>query len=296
MYFLIDINILFNNNEFIKQIYESIINEKIEKEIKNEYYTDFLNKYNKVEYYNLYERLQIDKKNEIIENENKDIFDYIIKNNINFSIVSNKNNYILFEELIIKSLVEKYELYNNFDKIVYNIPNLNNFEYIYLSKENNSYELSFNKFEKDKIEEKIKKINKEYKYHKRYLSMCKEWSELSTSKRKKVGALIVKNEQIIADGYNGTPKGFSNECEDLTGNTNWYTLHGEANAIMKVAKSTQSSENSTLYCTLSPCKECSKLIVQSGIKKVMYIEDYRDNSGISFLKKCNIEVKKIHLY
>lgn len=278
MYFLIDINILFNNNEFIISI-----NEKIEKEIKNEYY-------------NLYERLQIDKKNEIIENENiKDIFDYIIKNDINFSIVSNKNNYILFEELIIKSLVEKYELYNNFDKIVYNIPNLNNFEYIYLSKEYNSYELSFNKFEKDKIEEKIKKVNKEYKYHKRYLSMCKEWSELSTSKRKKVGALIVKNEQIIADGYNGTPKGFSNECEDLLGNTNWYTLHGEANAIMKVAKSTQSSENSTLYCTLSPCKECSKLIVQSGIKKVIYIEDYRDDSGISFLKKCNVEVKKIYL-
>lgn len=134
---------------------------------------------------------------------------------------------------------------------------------------------------------------KQIKYDKAYLRMALEWAKLSYCKRKQVGALIVKNNTIIADGYNGTPSGFENCCEDAEGNTLWYVLHAEANAIMKVARSTLSSEGATLYLTLSPCKECSKLILQAGIKRVVYITNYKDNSGIEFLRSAGIEVIQI---
>lgn len=126
-----------------------------------------------------------------------------------------------------------------------------------------------------------------------YLKMAMEWGKLSYCERKKVGALIVKDRMIISDGYNGTPSGFENCCEDQAGNTHWYVLHAEANAILKLASSTQSAKDATLYITLSPCKQCSKLILQSGIKKVVYIEDYSDFDGISFLKEHDIEILKI---
>ena len=106
-------------------------------------------------------------------------------------------------------------------------------------------------------------IEKQLKYDIAYLKMAKEWGELSHCKRKKVGAIIVKNNMIISDGFNGSPSGFDNNCEDSEGNTKWYVLHAEANAILKVAASTQSCKGATLYITLSPCKECSKLIHQS---------------------------------
>ena len=126
-----------------------------------------------------------------------------------------------------------------------------------------------------------------------YLKMALEWAKLSYCKRRQVGALIVKNRMIISDGYNGTPTGFENICEDDENYTKWYVLHAEANAIMKVAASTQSSQGATLYVTLSPCKECSKLIFQSGIKRVVYHNEYKDSSGIKFLKKAGIEVTHI---
>jgi dCMP deaminase len=120
--------------------------------------------------------------------------------------------------------------------------------------------------------------------------MAKEWSKLSHCKRKQVGALIVKDKMIISDGYNGTPTGFDNCCEDEEGNTKWHVLHAEANAILKVASSTQACRGATLYITLSPCKECSKLIHQSGIKRMVYSKSYKDNSGIDFLKKAHVEI------
>ncbi|MBC7556779.1 MAG: dCMP deaminase family protein [Chryseobacterium sp.] len=126
-----------------------------------------------------------------------------------------------------------------------------------------------------------------------YLKMALEWGKLSYCERKKVGALIVKDRMIISDGYNGTPSGFENCCEDEDGNTLWYVLHAEANAILKLAGSTQSAKKSTLYITLSPCKQCSKLILQAGIRKLVYIEDYSDFDGISFLKEHEIEILKI---
>lgn len=126
------------------------------------------------------------------------------------------------------------------------------------------------------------------KYDYKYIKMAKIWSELSYSKRKKVGAIIVKNDMIISDGYNGTPSGFDNNCEDENNVTKWYVLHAEANAITKLCKSNNSSDGSTLYITMSPCKECSKLILQSGITKVIYKEIYRDDSGIDFLNKAGI--------
>jgi dCMP deaminase len=135
-----------------------------------------------------------------------------------------------------------------------------------------------------------KKLNK---YDKAYLRIAKEWSLLSYCKRKQVGAIIVKDRMIISDGYNGTPSGFENCCEDQEGLTRWDVLHAEANAILKVARSTQSCEGATLYITLSPCKECSKLIHQSGIKRVVYHNGYRDDSGIQFLIKAGIEVQQI---
>lgn len=134
---------------------------------------------------------------------------------------------------------------------------------------------------------------KEVKYHIAYLKIAKEWAELSCCSRRKVGALIVKNGMIISDGFNGTPAGFPNDCEDATGNTHWYVLHAEANAILKVAKSTQSSEGATLYVTTSPCKDCSKLIVQSGIKTVVYSEEYRDTTGLRILEEAGIAILKL---
>lgn len=128
------------------------------------------------------------------------------------------------------------------------------------------------------------------KYDRAYLRIAKEWGSLSYCKRKKVGAIIVKDRMIISDGYNGTPSGFENCCEDEEGLTQWYVLHAEANAILKVARSTQSCEGATLYITLSPCKECSKLIHQSGIKRVVYRDAYKDDSGIQFLIKAGVEV------
>ncbi len=136
----------------------------------------------------------------------------------------------------------------------------------------------------------VKKLNK---YDKAYLRIAKEWSQLSYCKRKQVGAIIVKDRMIISDGYNGTPSGFENCCEDEDGLTRWDVLHAEANAILKVARSTQSCEGATLYITLSPCKECSKLIHQSGIKRVVYKDGYRDDSGIQFLIKAGVEVEHI---
>ena len=132
-----------------------------------------------------------------------------------------------------------------------------------------------------------------FKYDKAYLRIAKEWSLLSYCKRKQVGAIIVRDRMIISDGYNGTPSGFENCCEDASGLTNWYVLHAEANAILKVARSTQTCEGATLYITLSPCKECSKLIHQSGIKRVVYQLGYHDTSGIDFLEKAGVAVEQI---
>ena len=123
--------------------------------------------------------------------------------------------------------------------------------------------------------------------------MAEEWAKLSHCKRRQVGALIVKDKMIISDGYNGTPTGFENPCEDDEGYTKWYVLHAEANAIMKVAASTQSSIGATLYVTLSPCTECSKLIFQSGIKRVVYINESKDRSGLDFLINAGVQVDQI---
>jgi len=130
---------------------------------------------------------------------------------------------------------------------------------------------------------------KQKKYDSAYMRMALEWGKLSHCERKQVGALIVKDRMIISDGFNGCPSGFENNCEDDEGNTKWYVLHAEANAILKVASSTQSCKGSTLYITLSPCKECSKLIHQSGIKRVVYSQEYKDISGLEFLDKAGVE-------
>ncbi|MEY2701608.1 MAG: hypothetical protein RLY43_241 [Bacteroidota bacterium] len=137
------------------------------------------------------------------------------------------------------------------------------------------------------------KAEKKEKYDKAYLRIAKEWGKLSYCERKQVGAIIVKDKMIISDGFNGTPSGFENCCEDEAHFTKWYVLHAEANAISKVARSTQSCEDATLYITLSPCKDCSKLIHQSGIKRVVYLEEYKDTSGVDFLIKAGIEVTLI---
>ncbi|ASK30966.1 CMP deaminase [Chryseobacterium sp. T16E-39] len=131
------------------------------------------------------------------------------------------------------------------------------------------------------------------KFDKAYLKMAQEWAKLSYCERKQVGALIVKDRMIISDGYNGTPSGFENCCEDADGKTHWYVLHAEANAILKLAASTQSAKGATLYLTLSPCKECSKLILQAGITRLVYINEYSDDDGISFLRNHNIEIEQI---
>jgi dCMP deaminase len=134
---------------------------------------------------------------------------------------------------------------------------------------------------------------KQAKYDNAYLRIASEWSKLSYCKRKQVGAIIVRDRMIISDGYNGTPSGFENCCEDEENLTHWYVLHAEANAILKVANSTQSCKDATLYITLSPCRECSKLIHQSGIKRVVYKDAYKDTSGIEFLQKAGVEVSHI---
>ena len=134
------------------------------------------------------------------------------------------------------------------------------------------------------------KKSKQEKYDKAYLRMAQEWGKLSYCERKQVGAIIVKDRMIISDGYNGTPTGFENYCEDEEGYTKWYVLHAEANAILKVAGSTQSCREATLYITLSPCRECSKLIHQSGITRVVYQKAYKDNSGLQFLEKAGVEL------
>jgi len=135
--------------------------------------------------------------------------------------------------------------------------------------------------------------DKQLKYDRAYLRMATEWAKLSHCNRKKVGALIVKERMIISDGFNGTPTGFDNKCEDEHDNTKWHVLHAEANAILKVAGSTQSCRHATLYLTLSPCKECSKLVYQSGIQRVVFINKYSDTSGIDFLKKAGVQVVQI---
>jgi len=134
---------------------------------------------------------------------------------------------------------------------------------------------------------------KQLRYDKAYLRMAATWAELSHCHRKKVGALIVKDGMIISDGYNGTPSGFDNCCEDENGNTHWYVLHAEANAMTKVAKSSHNCDGATLYITLSPCKDCSKLIVQSGINRVVYVQAYKDQSGIEFLESAGVKVEQI---
>ena len=131
---------------------------------------------------------------------------------------------------------------------------------------------------------------KQLKYDRAYLKMALEWAKLSYCERKKVGALIVKDRMIISDGYNGTPSSFENVCEDENHYTKWYVLHAEANAIMKVAASTQSCQDATLYITLSPCKECSKLIHQAGIRRVVYHKKYKDATGLEFLSQAGIEL------
>jgi dCMP deaminase len=136
---------------------------------------------------------------------------------------------------------------------------------------------------------------KQKKYDKAYLKMAQTWGELSHCERKKVGALIVKDRMIISDGYNGTPSGFENPCEDEENFTKWYVLHAEANAILKVAASTQSCTGATLYITLSPCRECSKLIHQSGIKRVVYSKAYKDTSGLEFLEKAGVDLTQMPL-
>jgi|TARA_X000000950_G_scaffold49958_1_gene58706 dCMP deaminase len=136
-------------------------------------------------------------------------------------------------------------------------------------------------------------IDKQKRYDLAYLKMARTWGELSHCHRKKVGALIVKDRMIISDGYNGTPSGFENPCEDEENYTKWYVLHAEANAILKVAASTQSCVGATLYLTLSPCRECSKLIHQAGIKRVVYSKKYKDDSGLIFLKKAGVILNKL---
>ena len=137
--------------------------------------------------------------------------------------------------------------------------------------------------------------NKQLKYDKAYLRMAREWAKLSYCQRKQVGAIIVKDRMIISDGYNGTPTGFEKFCEDEEGYTKWYVLHAEANAILKVAASTQSCKGATLYITLSPCQNCSKLIHQAGIIRVVFSNAYKDLSGVKFLEQAGIEVAHVAL-
>jgi dCMP deaminase len=137
------------------------------------------------------------------------------------------------------------------------------------------------------------KKEKQLQFDLRYLEMARIWATNSYCKRRQVGALIVKRRMIISDGYNGTPAGFENECEDENNHTKLYVLHAEANAITKVAKSNNSSEGSTLYITASPCLECAKLIIQAGIIRVVFSDNYRILDGIELLKRANIEIVQL---
>ena len=136
---------------------------------------------------------------------------------------------------------------------------------------------------------------KQLKLDERYLRMAMIWAENSYCTRRQVGALLVKDKMIISDGYNGTPSGFENVCEDENNKTKPYVLHAEANAITKVAKSNNSSEGATLYVTSSPCLECSKLIIQAGIKRVVFSEPYHMNDGVELLERAEIEVVMVEL-
>lgn len=140
------------------------------------------------------------------------------------------------------------------------------------------------------MESSTKKEEKQLLLDLRYLRMARIWAENSYCHRRKVGALVVKEKMIISDGYNGTPSGFENICEDDTNTTKPYVLHAEANAITKLARSSNNSDGSTLYVTAAPCIECAKLIIQAGIKRVIYAEQYRLMDGIDLLKRANIEV------
>lgn len=133
------------------------------------------------------------------------------------------------------------------------------------------------------------------KFDQSYLEMAAIWARNSYCKRRQVGALIVKDRMIISDGYNGTPSGFENVCEDENGVTKPYVLHAEANAITKVSKSGNSSDGATLYVTASPCVECAKLIIQSGIKRVVYSDEYRLTDGIDLLRRAGIECEKVDI-
>jgi len=130
---------------------------------------------------------------------------------------------------------------------------------------------------------------------KRYLRMARIWAENSYCERRKVGALIVKDKMIISDGYNGTPSGFENICEDENNNTKQYVLHAEANAITKIACSNNNSKGATLYVTASPCIECAKLIIQAGIRRLVYSQQYRLDDGIKLLERAGIEVEYVDL-
>lgn len=134
---------------------------------------------------------------------------------------------------------------------------------------------------------------KQQQFDLRYIQMARVWARNSYCKRRQVGALLVKDRMIISDGYNGTPSGFENECEDAGGQSKPYVLHAEANAITKVAKSNNSSEGATLYITDSPCMDCAKLIIQAGITRVVYGDEYRMTDGIKLLEKAGIKIVKI---
>lgn len=136
---------------------------------------------------------------------------------------------------------------------------------------------------------------KQLRYDTAYMRMASEWAKLSHCVRKQVGALIVKDRMIIADGFNGTPTGFSNVCETDDGETHWYVLHAEANAITKLARSNNSSVGATLYITLSPCRECAKLIHQAGIQRVVFRDAYKESQGLDFLVKAGVKVFELPL-
>jgi dCMP deaminase len=134
---------------------------------------------------------------------------------------------------------------------------------------------------------------KQQRYDQVYLNMAHEWATLSHCTRKKVGAIIVKNGMIVSDGFNGTPKLFDNCCENEDGDTNWYVLHAEENAILKCAKHGQSCDGATIYQTHSCCRNCAKLILQAGIRRLVYHEDYKDLTGVEFLREAGVEIVKI---
>lgn len=138
-------------------------------------------------------------------------------------------------------------------------------------------------------------MEKQERYDKTYLKMSREWANLSHCSRKQVGALIVKNGMIISDGYNGTAHGHDNVCENESGETKWHVIHAEQNAVLKCARWGHSCDGATIYQTHSPCKECSKMLVQAGIKRVVYIEDYKDRDGIDFLLESNVVVDRIDI-